>query len=115
MRELVAAGLALPLTTLVLCSYGAQCAFCLLISAAFLGVWASSSRKSARDLEEQLLLPSPRPAQPRGASAGRLALAATAVLVGGAVSALCGLGGASHKPAPLASSLAGSVQQPGVA
>ena len=109
----MAAGLALALTSAVLCSYGAQCAFCLLISAACLGLWAPSGRKSARDLEEQLL-PSPRPAQPRGPSAGRLVLAATAVLVGGAVSALCGLGGASHKPGPHAFTLAVNVRQPGV-
>lgn len=43
--------------------------------------------------QEAPLLPSPRPVQPR-ASVAKLLLGAFAVLLGGAVAALCGLGGA---------------------
>jgi len=57
----------------------------------FILVWTTSHRAPATDAEVPLL--DPRGASHHRASAGKLAAAALATLVGGSISSLCGLGG----------------------
>lgn len=73
------------------CRLGAQAALCLLASASSIALWTCHGARSTLDIETPLLRVEPS-ARPK-ASVGGLLWAAFAVLAGGAVAALCGLGG----------------------
>ena len=75
--------------------YGGQAVFSLISSSIFMAVWIRRSSKATRDEEEPLLGAPPNP-HPRP-SAAMLVLAAVAILLGGCISALCGLGGKTQE------------------